>query len=71
MIEQPINLFDTASTIAYLFGLKQPYEWIGRPVLGAFEINKEFSERNQREFLPKSKNSSKSSQYTEPKESIR
>jgi hexosaminidase len=68
MIEQPVNLFDTASTIAYLFGLKQPYEWIGRPVLGAFEIHREFSEMNQRAFLPKPKSSLKSGLYMEPKE---
>lgn len=68
MIEQPINLFDTASTIAYLFELEQPFEWIGRPVLGAFEINKKYAGMNQRRYLPKPKSSLKSGLYTTPKE---
>jgi predicted AlkP superfamily pyrophosphatase or phosphodiesterase len=38
-IHAPINTFDTASTVAYLFGLKQPACWIGRPVLEAFSGN--------------------------------
>ena len=70
MIEQPIDLFDTASTIAYLFRLEQPYEWIGRPVIGAFEVNKEFSAANQRKYLPKPQSLLKSGLYTEPKEII-
>jgi predicted AlkP superfamily pyrophosphatase or phosphodiesterase len=32
----PINTFDTASTIAEIFGLHQPACWIGRPVKEAF-----------------------------------
>lgn len=28
--------FDTAATIAYIFGLKTPQVWIGRPVEEAF-----------------------------------
>jgi predicted AlkP superfamily pyrophosphatase or phosphodiesterase len=32
----PINTFDTASTIAKIFGLHQPACWIGRPVQEAF-----------------------------------
>jgi len=32
----PINTFDTASTIAEMFGLHQPACWIGRPVKAAF-----------------------------------
>jgi predicted AlkP superfamily pyrophosphatase or phosphodiesterase len=35
-IQAPINTFDTASTIAYIFGLKQPACWIGKPVTDAF-----------------------------------
>ncbi len=68
MIEQPVNLFDTASTIAYLFGLEQPHEWIGRPILGAFKINKKQASLNQRRYLPKPKSSLKSGLYTTPKE---
>jgi predicted AlkP superfamily pyrophosphatase or phosphodiesterase len=32
----PINTFDTASTIAKIFGLHQPACWIGRPIQEAF-----------------------------------
>lgn len=32
-----IMTFDTASTLAYIFGLTQPQVWIGRPVKEAFE----------------------------------
>ena len=35
-IQAPINTFDTAATIAYIFGLKQPSCWIGKPVTEAF-----------------------------------
>ena len=35
-IASPINTFDTASTIAYIFGLPQPPCWISRPVTEAF-----------------------------------
>lgn len=29
--------FDCASTIAYIFGLKQPQVWIGRPMIQVFK----------------------------------
>ena len=35
-IAEPINTFDTASTVAYIYGLKQPACWIGKPVAEAF-----------------------------------
>lgn len=35
-LNQSIMTFDTAATIAYIFGLKQPQVWIGRPVQPAF-----------------------------------
>jgi predicted AlkP superfamily pyrophosphatase or phosphodiesterase len=35
-VKAPVNTFDTAATIAYVLGLKQPYAWIGRPVSEAF-----------------------------------
>jgi predicted AlkP superfamily pyrophosphatase or phosphodiesterase len=60
MIAQPVNIYDTAPTIAYVFHLEQPYEWIGRPVLGAFEANKALASRNVEKFIPKLKNSLKS-----------
>jgi arylsulfatase A-like enzyme len=31
-VKQSIMTFDTAATIAYLFGLTPPQVWIGRPV---------------------------------------
>jgi len=36
-IKSPINTYDTAATIAYVFGLKAPEVWIGRPVREAFK----------------------------------
>jgi arylsulfatase A-like enzyme len=35
-IQAPINTFDTAATIAEIYGLKPPACWIGRPVVEAF-----------------------------------
>jgi predicted AlkP superfamily pyrophosphatase or phosphodiesterase len=35
-ISMPVNVFDTAPTIAYLLGIKAPDCWIGRPVKEAF-----------------------------------
>jgi predicted AlkP superfamily pyrophosphatase or phosphodiesterase len=32
----PINTYDTAATIAYIFGMKTPECWIARPVVEAF-----------------------------------
>jgi predicted AlkP superfamily pyrophosphatase or phosphodiesterase len=45
-ITQPIDTFDTASTIAYVYGLKQPSCWIGRPVLAAFSWKKSSAGRD-------------------------
>jgi predicted AlkP superfamily pyrophosphatase or phosphodiesterase len=36
VVTTPVNTYDTASTIAWVFGLKQPSVWIGRPVTEAF-----------------------------------
>lgn len=36
-IQQQIYQYDAAATIAFALKLKQPYEWIGRPVKAAFE----------------------------------
>jgi len=38
-IRTPVNTFDTAPTVAHIFGLKTPACWIGKPVLEAFEAN--------------------------------
>jgi predicted AlkP superfamily pyrophosphatase or phosphodiesterase len=43
-IKSPVNTYDTAATIAFVFGLKQPEAWIARPVTDAFiKRNKEAS----------------------------
>lgn len=36
-IKSSVNTYDTAATVAYIFGLKPPACWIGRPVLEAFQ----------------------------------
>jgi len=36
-ITAPVDIYDTAATVAYIFGLTPPACWIGRPVLGAFK----------------------------------
>jgi len=36
VLESPINTYDTAATLAYIFGVKPPKVWIGRPVVEAF-----------------------------------
>jgi predicted AlkP superfamily pyrophosphatase or phosphodiesterase len=36
VISESIMVYDTAATIAWLFGLKQPQVWIGRPVKSPF-----------------------------------
>jgi hypothetical protein len=68
LIEQPINTYDTASTIALLLRLKQPYVWIGRPVLGAFEAYQGDFPKNTNWYLPKPKTSIRTGIYTEPQE---
>jgi predicted AlkP superfamily pyrophosphatase or phosphodiesterase len=35
-LDIPVNTYDTAATVAYLFGLKPPTCWIARPVVEAF-----------------------------------
>ena len=35
-LSTPVNTFDTAATVAYIFGLDTPRCWIGRPVSDAF-----------------------------------
>ncbi|MEZ5084082.1 MAG: alkaline phosphatase family protein [Bacteroidales bacterium] len=51
LIEQPNDVFNTASTIAYLFGLQPPEEWIGQPVIGAFK-KEAASKKNTRGYAP-------------------
>ena len=35
-ITYPVNIYDIASTVAYVFNLEQPRAWIGRPITSAF-----------------------------------
>jgi len=64
LIEEPVNTYNTACSIAYLFGLSQHDHWIGKPVLGVFEKS-EISRQNQNSYLPKPKASIKSGIHTE------
>ncbi|WP_439581085.1 alkaline phosphatase family protein [Dyadobacter bucti] len=36
-VKQQVYTYDLASTIAFVFGIEQPYAWTGRPVKAAFE----------------------------------
>jgi predicted AlkP superfamily pyrophosphatase or phosphodiesterase len=36
-IKTPVNTYDLAPTLAWIFGVKAPASWIGRPVMEAFE----------------------------------
>lgn len=36
-ITKPVNTYDTAATVAYIFDLKVPEAWIGKPVMSAFQ----------------------------------
>lgn len=38
-IENPVIIYDTAPTIAWLFGLNMPEAWRGKPVKEAFNLN--------------------------------
>jgi predicted AlkP superfamily pyrophosphatase or phosphodiesterase len=35
-IQSPVAIYDTAATAAYIFGLRPPAAWIGKPVMEAF-----------------------------------
>ncbi len=37
-IKKPVNTYDTAATVAYIFGLQPPECWIGKPVTNAFKM---------------------------------
>jgi hypothetical protein len=64
LIVDPVNTYSTASTIAYIFGLKPHDHWIAKPVLGAFIDNSSISEEV---YMPKPKTSQKSGIYLESK----
>ena len=66
LIEQPLNTFDTAPTIAFLFNVQQPECWIGRPVFGAFEALPH-SIKNKQPYVAKPVANLKSGLYTEAK----
>lgn len=40
-LKQQVYNYDIASTVLYAFGMPQPYAWIGRPILAAFEGEEE------------------------------
>lgn len=63
MIEQPNDVYNTASTIVSLLGLKQPVSWIGRPVFGAFE-GSDLSKQNTNAYVQDPVASIKSGLYT-------
>lgn len=65
VIEQTNDVFNTASTIAYLLNLEQPYEWIGRPVLGAFENERNYSKYNTNGYVSQPFSKFKSGNYFE------
>ncbi|MBI3853158.1 MAG: alkaline phosphatase [Verrucomicrobia bacterium] len=39
-IKRPVNTYDTAVTVAYIFGLRPPECWIGKPVMDAFKVSR-------------------------------
>jgi phosphopentomutase len=47
-----IDTFDTAPTIAHIFGLKTPTCWIGKPVLDAFKGSSAASSTSGKATLP-------------------
>ena len=51
MIGQANDNFNTASTIVALLGLRQPWEWIGRPARGAFD-GTAMAKENRRVYVP-------------------
>lgn len=65
IIEQHNDVFNTASTIAYLLDIEQPYEWVGRPVLGAFQNEKNYSSSNTNGFVTSPEISIESGLYSE------
>lgn len=66
IIEQPNDVYNTASTIAYLFDLEQPIAWVGTPVYGAFVSEKKYSLENNASYLPRPFFSISSGLYDEP-----
>jgi arylsulfatase A-like enzyme len=36
-LKKPVNTYDTAATLAHIFGLQAPECWLGKPVLEAFD----------------------------------
>lgn len=67
LISQPNDLINTSSTIAYILEVKQPEEWIGRPVLGAF-VGTDQSKVNTQIFVPKPIPTVKSGIYLDKQE---
>ena len=53
LMEQQNDNFNTAATIAWLFGAPLPDCWIGRPALGAFSDQEKFVNENSRVYVPR------------------
>ncbi len=51
LIKNKTYTYDNAATIATLLGIKQPYAWIGKPVLTAFEGSPEPELKNQKVLI--------------------
>lgn len=67
MISQPNDVFNTAPTIIHLLGLEQPWEWIGRPMKGAF-AGTEMASQNSNVYVPQPFSSIKGGIYDTPVE---
>ncbi len=52
MLEQPNDLFNTASTVLNLFGGKQPECWIGLPAFGSYEAFASDYPENNKTYQP-------------------
>lgn len=63
MIEEPNDVFNTASTILSLLDLEQPVSWVGRPVYGAFK-GSDWSKQNTNAYVQDPVASIKSGIYT-------
>ncbi|MCF8405536.1 MAG: alkaline phosphatase [Bacteroidales bacterium] len=64
IIEQPNNVFNTASTILYILDIEQPDAWIGKPVYGAFAENP-VSRENTNSWVAPPISSAKSGIYSQ------
>ena len=52
LIKNKVYTYDNAATVAKLLGVEQPYAWIGKPVVSAFEGSPEPNMKNQKVAIP-------------------